>query len=539
MDIKDYLMREMKALSRYDEMKKQRKDFDLERIIDVFLGVLNCKVDAYNNENAPELIQKALKSLIEESNSVENLDIAAKVINSTENYSKIVLWIVNPKLYDKEDIGNKTYSPAVKKVVDRELIKEDDISNFLERRNEIHNSPDLSIIQQYIVIHELLFDYILITYFNLDKLEEYIANNKANKDGLLVDYCTNIINEYEKENLDYIDVHWIDESDERINANIDIINKVIKKGSVFHIKFFGEAGTGKTTALKRIQYLKAKQYLSGECMMVPILVPLYKTGKEHSVYNCARNILNIDDENMKRMLNMGNILLLLDGYNEVLKTKDLNAIATEIDRELVKDYSKATIILSDRTLGRDRIPVLTEGTTNLTLEKISIAQKKDYFKNHLKEELYNLVEIDINKRPAFYEQRLDTPFKLQQFVEVVNENNEISDNYIELYLQNLIRREHEKNKEEDMRHMEDYLKGLSLYFYDKKEKTYGRVEILRALTTIKEKLGFNTDTERLLDIAQEMHILKIEDEGISFYNEEYLKYYIFKAGIEGYDRIWS
>lgn len=544
--VKDYIVREVEGTTRFQDIVRNNKDFDLEHTVDVFLDLLKCDIDDSNLNGVGNRVLYALNK-ISDDNAIISLDELHSLlidINATELYARIVVEIIDKEKYEEIVDNKKAYYDVLKRVMNGKDSTSAD--KMRERRNmvDVHQCKSWSKTKTQNCIISFLIDYLIITNKQIELLEDYLKDKKEVNNYYSAEYILDIVQEY-KEKVEngfvYIDVHWVGEQEKTVDKSIDSLIEMIKEQPQA-IKFLGEAGLGKTTALERIQYKVAQQYSENKTDLIPVLITLGSIiSKEKTLQDIVEKTLKIDNNQLNELLEEGRILFLLDGFNEILDDEIMKNISKEIDYTIRDRWSKNTVILSDRTLIRNRIRVLND-SVKLILKDIDIGAKREYFKEKLDSEMFDKVNNDIDSNPRYYD-ALDTPYMMYQFVEVVNNTREIPDDIIHTYLTNKIEREKTEKKEVYMRDIELYLEALAYYIYNEnkrysqnrlnevRDKNYSKMEVLRKLAEIKDSLGFNTDTNKLLDVAVGLGILKEENKQIQFYNYDYL-YYFYTKGLE-------
>lgn len=147
------------------------------------------------------------------------------------------------------------------------------------------------------------------------------------------DYCRKITQAYDalcKQGFGYLDVHWYADSD--ANTTGLTIDSLRRQTSDHLLKLLGEAGTGKSTSLKQMEYLMAKELAGKSRGMIPVLIELgHLSDEDRPVLSRAARQLNIGESRLSVLLTGGNICLLLDGFNEILDLMLKKKIAKELE----------------------------------------------------------------------------------------------------------------------------------------------------------------------------------------------------------------
>ncbi len=198
--------------------------------------------------------------------------------------------------------------------------------------------------------------------------------------------------------------------------------------------------------------------------------------------------------------------------------------------------------MTDRSLTKHALPVMKDAV-KLFLKPLSEEQKLSFFKNRIEPQLFNLI-FDKMKVDSYYFEQVNTPYKMLQFIDIVEKQRMIPDDITAAYIVNLIERERNEKKEIEMRDIEELLQALASYMYENSTGTdidgvpqMHRVDVLTFLAKVKMALGYNTDTKRLLDIAIGMGILQEEEGMISFINYDFLYYFVVEANDSGIEKV--
>jgi len=440
MTIKEFIIMEV-------PYEKKSELGNIEEIVDVFLAVLNCKIVDDTLNGVGERVMSCLNSLSSAANNRDDLLKILTTINLTEIFARKVLFITNIDSY-KDIVENKKGFFVVLRELGFSANKAEKISN---RRNieGDHECNELSLYEINLRINKFILDYLQITCMKISELTQYIKGTEK-EEFFPLTYINSIINEYEREVADgfkYMDVHWFDEDNTSTDCNIDnlIMNKDIWGKDTFGVKFLGEAGTGKTTALRRMQYRLAKKYYEKEGTKIPIYIPLGDLNQDTpAITSRICEITQLDRERVYQLLRDGDIILLLDGYNEILNPDILRGISKEIDRILRIYYSKTQIYISDRTVSRNSIPVMTDAV-KLFLKEIKLEDKLSFFKRRTSDGTFVMIKEHAKNHPEYFN-HIETPYKMTQFVEIVNRKKMIPDDVTESYIKDLIARERDEKK---------------------------------------------------------------------------------------------
>lgn len=539
MTIKEFIIQEVKTMDAYETSDIK----NLEEVVDTFINTLEYDIPKKELNGVGERVLACLNSLASDSMSREDLVNTLTAINLAEIYARKVLYLVKPEKLERIEEDQRGYFPVLKALG----FSDEMTRKMTNRRNEegSHECVTLSQREMYERIDDFILDYIVITNAKLRELKKIVLPADKERSFFPEQYVQEIISQYEHEIMEgfwYLDVHWREDENTTEDYNIKNLVKYFQKEKSFGIKILGEAGTGKSTALRRIQYTLAKDYDKYKLGPIPVYVSLGEmTDGNGAILSKICEIIRIEKREVQELLKNSKLAVLLDGYNEVLNTEILSGIAREIDNQFRVYYPQMKLYLSDRTISRNSIPVITDAK-KLFLKKITLDEKLCFFKAKTTAEVYDLILKKANDQPSYFE-GLSTPYKMMQFIQIVEDTKSIPEDITEAFLRNLIERERNEKKEIEMRDIEDLLQALAIYMYDNNDenetvKGFDRITVLSKLAEIKNKLGFNVDTKRFLDVVIGMNILYEESGYIEFSNREYLVYFMLEGLDNGMDKLF-
>lgn len=115
----------------------------------------------------------------------------------------------------------------------------------------------------------------------------------------------------------------------------------------------GKPGSGKSTSLKRLLIKLADHYVEGKNQKLPVLIELRRVGRQSSVdgesisvYKLIMSKLCEDKQQVRQLLKSGELVLLLDGLNEVpANSKGLY--------DFISDYPNTTVVITTREFGHE------------------------------------------------------------------------------------------------------------------------------------------------------------------------------------------
>ena len=343
-------------------------------------------------------------------------------------------------------------------------------------------------------------------------------------------------------NLDfiYLDIKWdVNYSSTNCFTIDEIIDDSISDSIV---AFIGEAGTGKTTALRRLEYQYAKKCKKNSFRNMPVFIELkHLRQSSRALMNAVCESLGVEEDIAEDIIKNEQIVLLLDGFNEIIDKQFAASIKKEIEN-LVSNNQGMKLYITDRT-NKDMQFSSIKRTSFCLLHELSLDDKISYFySNCHNEKSKELIEKEIQKEETGeYKQifnSLKTPFMLFVFLKYVDENEEIPQNPYENYIQKLFDREKNEQKDNDDPKYFDQLKtvlGATAHVFENRE--FKKIQMERLIGKIKVLFGYNhLDSIECIELSVKMGILEVLDnEYIHFKTYEFYDYFGVYAIYSGLD----
>ena len=378
-----------------------------------------------------------------------------------------------------------------------------------------------------------------------DRLKEVYARRK--EQDLKSSYdASRYVQEIEKEyrafcdaGFDYLDTFWDISSEGEEKKNID--GFVNGQGSAVTM-FLGEAGSGKTTALRRLEYLFAKKSIREHGQKwIPILIELksLQPGRSPILYEIESR-LKYSEEVARQILKDGSVILLLDGWNEISSKEVINLLRDEL-QQLIDDCG-IHVFITDRSDKNVQLNTL-QGITRCYLHELSYDDKRTYFAGNCRdEEILSLISAEIDREesgeasvtPVF---NLKTPLMLYYFLKVVEADRAIPGNSVAKYIELLFHREETEQKDADdpqsFEAMRYILSALAMLY---EEGDFFTSDALITVGRVKRLFGFNQpDSMQFLELSCKMGLLENADDIYRFKTNEFQDYFQNYAMMHGID----
>ena len=407
---------------------------------------------------------------------------------------------------------------------------------LMDHHDEDQNTASLDADDLRSVTVSMLFCMLYLVNKYNDRLEGYYQsaiNKQYDFDG----YLERIKHNYKKQGFEYLEVRWDDVHciEER---TIDAIISSNDNNRI--ITFIGEAGTGKTTALRRLEFQYAKKS-SKSFDRLPVFIELKKLGYgDKTIANAVAEVLDIDSDMADQILDNNGLILLLDGLNEIPVTTRAAAVREEIER-LYDKNDKILIYLTDRT-NKNMTFNLIRGITDYHLHTLTWDDKITYLKANTKEaDVRALIDGEIEKEKNGSKSvinRLKTPLMLNVFLNYIKDTKTVPEDVYESYVNRLFERERREQKDIDDPQYFDQLKdALSAIAYLFDRNSFKRIQAAKIIGKINIQLAYHDlDSSRTLELSVKMGILEeLPDDTLKFSSSEYVDYFQTNAIVRGID----
>ena len=396
-----------------------------------------------------------------------------------------------------------------------------DFQNVLAKRDSI---PENSL--EYMVFTLIIIFHICDEFRGL--IEEQYSRIERQSAIDIYEYADRIVTKLSNTTSKYVNIPWaINGSNGREEIKIEDIYSLDDS-----IKIVGKAGSGKSTALDQLCYIQSQKVLSMESFCIPVIVELNKLTQTNDIFQEIVRQLHTEAHIAKNFLKSGEILLLLDGNDEI---QDINIkkIASQNIEKMLDDYPKLRIFLTDR-FEVSNPPVMSKNTL-ISFETLSLENKKKIIEKCCSD--ISVCELILNRmkeNPAYFTW-FDTPLKILNLVELASKEHVLPSDFIESYLEFLFTREKEEKKDVNV----DYLKG-SLEALSLEETPMRLLKAEMKVGKFIKNAGYSlADSKQLINIAIGLGILQNNMGVVGFIDPEYKDYFETNAILDGIDEIIS
>jgi predicted NACHT family NTPase len=191
-----------------------------------------------------------------------------------------------------------------------------------------------------------------------------------------------------------------------------------------HVLLIGKPGSGKSTTLQKLLWEEARAIIQGEKRKIPVLIELrrWDTSLETLIYKVLRSHkYRVDKEKIEDLLFDGELLLLMDGLNELPSDEARDKVAV-----FRQDYPDTGMVFTTRDLAIGGNLGIDE---QLELQPLSVNQIQNFIRNYFPDRGENLLRQLENRLRELGE----NPFILKMLCDVFESSGEIPRNKGELF----------------------------------------------------------------------------------------------------------
>lgn len=534
----------------YLSLKIKSGDLPVKSTLDLFEKII------FYNTNKKEIDgirfnwETALNIIYDENSSFSDIKKVGNFIFNIEPFLKKLLFMVDSDEYNNI-VQNREGLATLMKCLDIDPFIQSSYKDELKTAYDLRN---LTSHQAEEFPREIFFKNIeacIITVLNaINKKYKQLSKINYLSSGLDVrNYMNEIIDSFKTKIKKYINLDGSEEI-KKINTqvleeidtidDIDIDNEknprkgeidYLRKNEIHEKKMFllAEAGMGKTTTMEYLAYIDAKEKIEKSNSKIPVLLYLnLLIDPKLTITDYISKKLNITVDEVKQLLEYGEINLFLDGLNEIPNISDLkNARLTEIN-SLVSTYKNTFIIVSTRPQTYNLIHKIPRfNLLSMSDNKQTLFIEKNCSNTEVKKiVLQAIYDNDKIKRVV------KTPLFLNIFIRVVDVTRKIptsEGNLIKVFINSLLEREikEKNNLIFDIKKGTYLLRAFAFYVKEKYKANSGIMEseLIECFAENMKKYSYTVDALDYLSIFIDLGILSKKDDLYCFYHESYQDYF--------------
>lgn len=312
----------------------------------------------------------------------------------------------------------------------------------------------------------------------------------------------------------FLQLEWVDEKEKRLDY-----------GNECCFKFIGEAGAGKTTQMKKKYWDEVKAVYENKKEILPIWINLGELNgiEEATLEQKVKSLLDKYSDYYDTILRNNRISLYLDGYNEVLLSRDdkhdaiKKKLATDIDA-LHRKYPQMSIFMTDRK-HRSNPPCLQRHVKVCHYNGMNMEDIRNYCNKKLNsEDFQKMNDYLLSDNASWLENNINIPGKIDKLITLVLEDviPQTENDFYKEYLEFILDREWNEKKETRLDELRFLLHRLARNLNGASDEK-SEYEIL-------ELWSNNSEAARLLTLAKELPIL-VPGSSEREYKFAYTQYY--------------
>lgn len=526
-ELKEYILRETKNDFPYN---------DREQIADLLFSVMEYDIDDAN--------LKGLQSRFDKAFQIQPNDFRTSLISSIhilEPLCQKLLFILRKQDYDalKGDgnagLGKFLDELGISRKLNAKDVGERCLAEIYDLRNlEFHQCADWTDVECHVKTVKTYAACLWVIKYKKGKLLEFFNQSALQQ---YLPYAESIKKEYQKTAAQIIllnaeenmNLHIASKQGGRRGTVLSLMKNEIEENRMI---LWGVAGAGKTTTLRYLAYEDAADFVKNDgAGKLPVIVSLgLTTNESKSVKDYIKAELDVDDDALENLLNMGALNLYFDGFNEIPYT-ELQILKKKRRMELtemIRDYPNTFMIFTDRPEDGEEF----QSVPVFDLLPMDDAQIEEFINKHIPDEegrqlLRETIEKDKNLKEL-----VKRPFILSMLIAIAPHMKNIPMReglIIGEFLRQLFRREkHEKYDENlDEKKMTLLLRRIGYESFEKSKTNSGmsEEEIIAIMNQCQQDYKFDYKNLYALKTFVHLGILDKRGDSYVFAHQRYQDYY--------------
>lgn len=394
------------------------------------------------------------------------------------------------------------------------------------RNKSSHTSEDWTLSQMIANVNAVMIATLKAVWDNRQTIQRRVSSTANNGQYKIKDLLEKSVKEYNRKlasGFKYVPLLW--ESDSGSQSKKMLLEEMLSNK---HILLSGDAGCGKSTALDYLEYQASKKYISGETGVIPVKLAMIDENPSCKLEEMICHKLNIPADHCESLLLKNNILLLVDGLNELTTDAECKRQFVISLEQFVARYSELNVIVTDRRYSP--FPIRLEKTYHLkpmTKEDIiHYAKTRAECTNEVLSLLTKLLD-----KPAFATLEI-TPLLINQLLLVLNAKKELPEDHTELigiYLEALQTREYQEKRDLNAAPGKFDLFLMKLAIEMPEEGNCSITQAMRSCAELAKEFSIQIQSDVCINLAVQLGILQQSGGYVSFVLDEYRAYYFLKA----------
>tara|TARA_B110000211_G_scaffold136727_1_gene156422 strand:+ start:12244 stop:14100 length:1857 start_codon:yes stop_codon:yes gene_type:complete len=408
------------------------------------------------------------------------------------------------------------------------------LKNYMSHQSEDPHFGEMFRRFQIIMVSELY----LIYFFKSDLENGFKI--KSSESELFNEYVERNIDKLKLKSEKYVPLNL--KEIPSIDNKFNFLDEIFKKQHQFQI--IGKGGNGKTTSIENLFLKCLNDYKKNQNNELPILIPLssIKDVSSNIVSEIAKK-LQVDNEDIiNEMISQNNLILFLDGLNEINSSSIQTKIIQEI-KDLIDLNIKLKIIITTRDDASSSQHAEID-YFNIPIYIIQLVKKeqiKDFvIKYCVNEEEAQKVLNTIEEQDERILKLFGKPLLLVRAIEIIKEDQQLPDNendMINCFIEKLLIREKSEKKDPKI--------NIDFYMYilagvaselqlnnNMSNNPVTKIKFIQYIMSSAKKIGYNLISEDsmssdyIIRIGCELEIIAQENKEIKFFHQNYFEFFL-------------
>lgn len=394
-------------------------------------------------------------------------------------------------------------------------------------RNAVHNAPqyqkkDLVAYSEFVIIAYLFairdnFDLLAERYLpeNLQRKRLITAHQKWDEKYIHTQLFETGISGLADISPTIVEAEW-DQTRDSAEGVIQRKGKVLEIfDQVSQMVILGDPGLGKTTTLEYLAY-----HLSLKNNKTPVFFSLREYIKGTPLFQqiAFANKLNVSDA--QKISEKENMVILLDGLNEVIIEQDRIVLKNELISLLRQPKSPALIITSRQSAYHNELKL-----PSFDLQPLSDQEILDYI-THFDQTTGNTLSLSINQHPKIKE-LCRNPLLLKILLHISKSGKEVPANkglILKRFLGDILSREVQKNPLFNKELYERYLIGLAFETRRQKKVSFTVDQGIQIISEMAQVIQPAADRYHIMGTLKDLGLIQKHNNFLSFSHELYQEY---------------
>jgi len=400
------------------------------------------------------------------------------------------------------------------------------------RNSASHTSENWTFFQMISNVNAVMVATLCAVWYNKRAIESRVSASTSNEHYGIDALMKRLIQQYNKKNKDgfcYVSLLWESSGDRRPRQIV--LNELLADKQLM---LSGDAGCGKTTALDRLEYLAAQEYVNGETGVIPVKLALIHETPSHSLQDMICRHLNIPMDYCESLLAKRDILLLIDGLNELTTDTECKKKFVISLEQFINRYPDVKMVVTDRRYSP--FPIRLEKTYHLKPMNREDILRYARTRPEGTDTVLALLETLLDK--SSFSDLEYTPLLINQLLLALYTHHKLPEDLSDLigiYLEALQKREYQEKRDLYAAPGKLDLFLMKLAIEEPCEngvesgKGYNLLHAMKLCAQIMQEYGVQLQSDVCINLAVQLGILQLTDGYVDFILDEYRSYYLTKA----------